>query len=311
MHEKKFTIFGSHATKSSVERAAEIIFTACGLLAVVAVFSITLYMIISGTPALFKVGVPEILFGTVWKPTGNPASFGILYVILTSIVGTFLAILIGVPIGLFTAIFLAEVAPPKVAAVVRPAVELLAGIPSVIYGLLGILILNPLMYKLEMKLFAGSTTHQFTGGANLISAVLVLAIMILPTVINISEASLRAVPKHLKSASLALGATHIQTIFKVIVPAAHSGIITAVVLGCGRAIGEAMAISLVSGSSVNLPLPFNSVRFLTTAIVAEMSYSEGLHREVLFTIGLVLFVFIMFINTVLSRMFVKEGGAND
>lgn len=292
MHEKKFTIFGSHATKSAVERAAEIIFTACGLLAVVAVFSITLYMIISGTPALFKVGVPEILFGTVWKPTGNPASFGILYVILTSIVGTFLAILIGVPIGLFTAIFL-------------------AGIPSVIYGLLGILILNPLMYKLEMKIFAGSTTHQFTGGANLISAVLVLAIMILPTVINISEASLRAVPKHLKSASLALGATHIQTIFKVIVPAAHSGIITAVVLGCGRAIGEAMAISLVSGSSVNLPLPFNSVRFLTTAIVAEMSYSEGLHREVLFTIGLVLFVFIMFINTVLSRMFVKEGGAND
>lgn len=311
MHEKKFTIFGSHATKSAVERATEIIFTACGLLAVVAVFSITLYMIISGTPALFKVGVPEILFGTVWKPTGNPASFGILYVILTSIVGTFLAILIGVPIGLFTAIFLAEVAPPKVAAMVRPAVELLAGIPSVIYGLLGILILNPLMYKLEMKIFAGSTTHQFTGGANLISAVLVLAIMILPTVINISEASLRAVPKHLKSASLALGATHIQTIFKVIVPAAHSGIITAVVLGCGRAIGEAMAISLVSGSSVNLPLPFNSVRFLTTAIVAEMSYSEGLHREVLFTIGLVLFVFIMFINTVLSRMFVKEGGAND
>ena len=278
MHEKKFTIFGSHATKSAVERAAEIIFTACGLLAVVAVFSITLYMIISGTPALFKVGVPEILFGSVWKPTGNPASFGILYVILTSIVGTFLAILIGVPIGLFTAIFLAEVAPPKVAAVVRPAVELLAGIPSVIYGLLGILILNPLMYKLEMKIFAGSTTHQFTGGANLISAVLVLAIMILPTVINISEASLRAVPKHLKSASLALGATH---------------------------------ISLVSGSSVNLPLPFNSVRFLTTAIVAEMSYSEGLHREVLFTIGLVLFVFIMFINTVLSRMFVKEGGTND
>ena len=253
----------------------------------------------------------DILFGTLWQPAAATPSFGILYVILTSIVGTFLAILIGVPIGLFTAIFLAEVAPPKVAAMVRPAVELLAGIPSVIYGLLGILILNPLMYKLEMKIFAGSTTHQFTGGANLISAVLVLAIMILPTVINISEASLRAVPKHLKSASLALGATHIQTIFKVIVPAAHSGIITAVVLGCGRAIGEAMAISLVSGSSVNLPLPFNSVRFLTTAIVAEMSYSEGLHREVLFTIGLVLFVFIMFINTVLSRMFVKEGGAND
>ena len=260
--------------------------------------------------ALFKVGILDILFGSVWKPTADPASFGILYVILTSIVGTFLAILIGVPIGVLTAIFLAEVAPPRVASIVRPAVELLAGIPSVIYGLLGILILNPLMYKLELKIFAGSTTHQFTGGANLISAVLVLAVMILPTVINISESALRAVPKHLKSASLALGATHIQTIFKVLVPAAKSGIVTAIVLGCGRAIGEAMAISLVSGSSVNLPLPFNSVRFLTTAIVAEMSYSQGLHREVLFTVGLVLFAFIMFINTVLTRMF-QKGGAED
>ena len=296
MHEKKFTIFGSHATKSAVERAAEIIFTACGLLAVVAVFSITLYMIISGTPALFKVGVPEILFGTVWKPTGNPASFGILYVILTSIVGTFLAILIGVPVGVMTAVFLAEVAPKKLANVVRPAVELLAGIPSVIYGLLGILILNPLMYKMELAVFKGSSTHQYTGGANLISAVLVLALMILPTVINISESALRAVPGHLKSASLALGATKIQTIFQVILPAAKSGIITAVVLGTGRAIGEAMAITLVSGSSVNFPLPFNSVRFLTTAIVAEMGYASGLHREALIATGVVLFVFILLLN---------------
>lgn len=306
MHEKKFTIFGSHATKSAVERAAEIIFTACGLLAVVAVFSITLYMIISGTPALFKVGVPEILFGTVWKPTGNPASFGILYVILTSIVGTFLAILIGVPVGVMTAVFLAEVAPKKLANVVRPAVELLAGIPSVIYGLLGILILNPLMYKMELAVFKGSSTHQYTGGANLISAVLVLALMILPTVINISESALRAVPGHLKSASLALGATKIQTIFQVILPAAKSGIITAVVLGTGRAIGEAMAITLVSGGSVNFPLPFNSVRFLTTAIVAEMGYASGLHREVLFTIGLVLFAFIMIINIGLNSI-LKKG----
>ena len=309
MHEKNFSIARNHKNKTAVEKGAEVIFTACGLLAVIAVFSITLYMIISGTPALFKVGILDILFGSVWKPTADPASFGILYVILTSIVGTFLAILIGVPIGVLTAIFLAEVAPPRVASIVRPAVELLAGIPSVIYGLLGILILNPLMYKLELKIFAGSTT-QFTGGANLISAVLVLAVMILPTVINISESALRAVPKHLKSASLALGATHIQTIFKVLVPAAKSGIVTAIVLGCGRAIGEAMAISLVSGSSVNLPLPFNSVRFLTTAIVAEMSYSQGLHREVLFTVGLVLFAFIMFINTVLTRMF-QKGGAED
>ena len=291
------------------EQAMKVVFMVAACASVLAVFLICLFLFANGLPAIAKIGPVKFLLGTNWKPSND--KFGIFPMIIASIYVTGGAILIGVPIGLFTAIFLAEVAPPKVAAVVRPAVELLAGIPSVIYGLLGILILNPLMYKLEMKIFAGSTTHQFTGGANLISAVLVLAIMILPTVINISEASLRAVPKHLKSASLALGATHIQTIFKVIVPAAHSGIITAVVLGCGRAIGEAMAISLVSGSSVNLPLPFNSVRFLTTAIVAEMSYSEGLHREVLFTIGLVLFVFIMFINTVLSRMFVKEGGAND
>lgn len=233
-------------------------------------------------------------------------SFGILYVILTSIVGTFLAILIGVPVGVMTAVFLAEVAPKKLANVVRPAVELLAGIPSVIYGLLGILILNPLMYKMELAVFKGSSTHQYTGGANLISAVLVLALMILPTVINISESALRAVPVHLKSASLALGATKIQTIFQVILPAAKSGIITAIVLGTGRAIGEAMAITLVSGSSVNIPLPFNSVRFLTTAIVAEMGYASGLHREVLFTIGLVLFAFIMIINISLNSI-LKKG----
>ena len=210
-----------------------------------------------------------------------------------------------------TAVFLAEVAPPRLAGIVRPAVELLAGIPSVIYGLLGILILNPLMYKLELKIFEGSTTHQFTGGANLISAVLVLALMILPTVINISESALRSVPKELRSASLALGATKIQTIFQVVLPAAKSGIITAIVLGTGRAIGEAMAISLVSGSSVNFPLPFNSVRFLTTAIVSEMSYSAGLHKQVLFTIGLVLFAFIMIINISLTRLLKKGDVQHD
>lgn len=231
--------------------------------------------------------------------------------ILTSIAGTALAILIGVPIGVMTAVFLAEVAPPRLAGIVRPAVELLAGIPSVIYGLLGILILNPLMYKLELKIFEGSTTHQFTGGANLISAVLVLALMILPTVINISESALRSVPKELRSASLALGATKIQTIFQVVLPAAKSGIITAIVLGTGRAIGEAMAISLVSGSSVNFPLPFNSVRFLTTAIVSEMSYSAGLHKQVLFTIGLVLFAFIMIINISLTRLLKKGDVQHD
>ena len=236
----------------------------------------------------------------------NP-SFGILYVILTSIVGTAAAILLGVPIGLLTAVFLAEVAPVKVAAVVKPAVELLAGIPSVIYGLLGLMILNPLMYKWERAIFAGSTTHQYTGGANLISAVIVLAIMILPTVINISESALKAVPASLRASSYALGATRIQTIFKVTIPTAKSGIMTAVVLGIGRAIGEAMAITLVSGSSVNFPLPFASVRFLTTAIVSEMGYASGLHRQVLFTIGLVLFAFIMLINLALNGIMKKAA----
>ena len=198
--------------------------------------------------------------------------------------------------------FIAEVAPKKLAAIVKPAVELLAGIPSVIYGLLGIMLLNPVMYKLEMIIFKGSKTHQFTGGSNLISAIIVLAIMILPTVINISESAIRAVPKEMRSASLALGASKIQTIFKVVLPVAKSGIISAIVLGVGRAIGEAMAITLVSGSSVNSPLPFNSVRFLTTAIVAEMGYAADQHREVLFTIGLILFVFIMIVNTIFAKL---------
>ncbi len=329
---KNVTIFGNGKNKAVVETAAQIIFTICAFFAVLAVVSITLYMIVSGTPAIAKVGLKEILFDTVWKPTaeephfgilyviltsvvgtslailiGVPIGvltavfiaevapvwkptaeephFGILYVILTSVVGTSLAILIGVPIGVLTAVFIAEVAPRKLAAAVRPAVELLAGIPSVIYGLLGIYLLNPFMYKIELALFKNSETHQFTGGANLISAVLVLAIMILPTVINISATALQAVQPSLKSASLALGASHMQTVFRIMLPAAKSGIVTAVVLGVGRAIGEAMAITLVSGSSVNIPLPFNSVRFLTTAIVSEMGYSSGTHRQVLFTIG--------------------------
>ena len=293
-----------------MEEIAQVIFTLCAFLAILAVISITVYMVINGTPALFQVGIREILFGTAWKPTAENPSFGILYVILTSIIGTALAVLLGVPIGILTAVFLAETAPRKLAALVKPAVELLAGIPSVVYGLLGLMILNPLMYKLELAIFKGSDTHQFTGGANLLSAVIVLAIMILPTVINISESAIRAVHPSLKSASLALGASHIQTIFKVILPAAKSGIITAVVLGVGRAIGEAMAITLVSGSSVNMPLPFNSVRFLTTAIVAEMGYASGLHRQVLFTIGLVVFVFIMIINITLNSI-LKKGERED
>ncbi|HKL78840.1 MAG TPA: phosphate ABC transporter permease subunit PstC [Mobilitalea sp.] len=309
MSDNKFSVIGSYKTKKTVERVAEVIFTTFAFFAVLAVFSITLYMIISGTPAIMEVGLKEILFGTVWKPTAAEPQFGIMFVILTSIIGTFLAILIGVPIGVLTAVFLAETAPKRLAAIVKPAVELLAGIPSVIYGLLGILILNPFMYKIELAIFKDSPTHQFTGGSNLVSAVLVLAIMILPTVINVSESAIRSIPMHYKHASLALGATRIQTIFKVILPAAKSGIVTAIVLGVGRAIGEAMAISLVAGNGANIPLPFNSVRFLTTAVVSEMSYATDTHKRVLFTIGLILFLFIMFINLLLNK--VMKGGKKD
>ena len=273
------------------------IFRGCAIISVLAVVTITGYMIISGTPAIFKEGITGILFSTTWAPTAANPQYGIAYVILTSIVGVFLAICIGVPIGLFTAINLAEI-------------ELLAGIPSVVYGLLGILIVNPMMYKLELMIYHGSKTHQFTGGANLLSAIIVLAIMILPTLINISETALKAVPDDYRKSSLALGASKIQTIFKVVVPSAKSGIMSAIVLGVGRAIGEAMAILLVAGNAVSLPLPFNSVRFLTTAIVSEMGYASGTHRQVLFTIGLVLFIFIMIINLILTYV-LKRGDLDE
>lgn len=292
--------------KAAAEGVAQAIFTLCSFVSVFAAASVTLYMIIRGTPAIFKVGLKEILFSGVWKPSAAEPEYGILYIILTSVFGTGLAVLIGVPIGILTAIYLAELSGAKMAVAVKAAVELLAGIPSVIYGLLGIYLLNPLMYKLERKMFAGSQTHQFTGGANLLSAALVLAVMILPTVINISETAIRAVHPDIKAASLALGASPVQTIFKSVLPAAKSGVATAVVLGVGRAIGETMAITLVSGNSVNIPLPFHSVRFLTTAIVSEMGYSQGTHRQMLFTIGLVLFIFIMLINIMLNH-FIKKG----
>lgn len=294
--------------KHTSEKIAKAIFTIFAIVAIVAVCSITLYMVKLGTPALIEVGGFDLLFGTEWKPTAAEPAFGIFYVILTSIAGTVMALLIGVPIGVLTAVFLAEVGNKRLVNVVQPAVELLAAVPSVIYGLLGIMLLKPVMYNLELMIYKDFPEHQFTGGANFLSAILVLAIMILPTVINISTSSIRAVQPSIKSASLALGATKIQTIFKVVLPAAKSGIMTAVVLGMGRALGEAMAIAMVAGGAVNLPLPFNSVRFLTTLIVGEMSYSSGLHREVLFTIGLVLFVFILFVNIFLTRI-VKKGEA--
>lgn len=294
----------------TAERLARALLLICAVVAIFAVCAITLYLFAKGLPALHEVGVGELLFGTVWKPTAAEPSFGIAYIILSSIVGTAASVLLGVPIGLLTAVFLTEVSGKTLAKAVQPAVELLAAIPSVIYGLLGMMLLNPLLYKLEKALFAGSSTHRYTGGADLLAAVIVLAIMILPTVISVSASAIRAVPGSLRAASLALGASKMQTIRRVTVPAAKSGVLTGVVLGIGRALGEAMAINMVAGGAVNLPLPFNSVRFLTTQLVSEMGYAEGAHRQVLFTVGLVLYLFIMIVNLVLQRLR-REGGKDN
>ena len=298
--------------RKNSEKISKSIFLLFGIVAVASVAAITVYMFLKGTPALFEVGVTELLFQTEWKPTAQNPAFGILYIILSSVFGTAASVLLGVPVALLTAVFLTEITGEskigkKIATVISSAVELLAAVPSVIYGLLGSMLLNPAMYKLEKLIFADSTTHQFTGGANMLSAVIVLAIMILPTVINVSISAIKAVPDNLRSASLALGASKIQTVFKVVIPAAKSGIMTGIVLGIGRALGEAMAINMVAGGAVNIPLPFNSVRFLTTQIVSEMSYASGLHRKVLFTVGLILYLFIMVINLFLAR---AKRGAN-
>ena len=278
------------------------IFTFCGISAVAAVLGISIYMVLAGIPA--------ILFGTSWNPASPQPSFGIFPMILSSIAGTLFSVLLAVPVGVLTAIFLSELSPKWLYRAVRPAIELMSGIPSVIYGLLGVVLLTPLVRRLENFIFRGNISHTFTGGANLLSAVVVLAVMILPTVIHISEISIQSVPGELREASLALGATKMETIFKIVLPAAKPGILSGAVLGIGRAIGEAMAVMMVSGNAVNLPLPFHSVRFLTTGIVTEMGYSSGLHRQALFSIGLVLFVFVLFLNLFLESMLKKGGGSN-
>ena len=285
----------------ALETVVHGVFLLLGLITVGCVLLISVYLIVSGIPAIRQIGLIPFLFGKTWASTAAEPSYGILPFILTSVYGTAGAIVLGVPIGFLTAVYLAKVAPPRIRGVMSAAVSLLAGIPSVVYGLVGMLVLVPGIRKV----------FHLADGASLLAAIVVLAIMILPTVINISETSIRAVPAGIKSSSLALGASHVQTIFRSILPAAKSGIVTAIVLGVGRAIGEAMAITLVSGSSVNVPLPFNSVRFLTTAIVSEMGYSSGLHRQVLFTIGLVLFVFIMIINVVLNKILKKGADDNE
>ena len=252
--------------------------------------------IVKGAPAIGKIGIIDFLFGTKWESTASEPSFGILPFILTSVYGTFGAVIIGVPLGLLCAIFIAKMANDKVAKTVRTAVDLLSGIPSVVYGLVGMIIIVPFVRE----------TFNLPDGANLFSAVIVLTVMILPSVVSISETAIRAVPVEYEEASLALGATKTETVFKVVVPAAKSGILTSVVLGIGRSIGEAMAVMMVAGNVANMPSLFKSVRFLTTAIASEMSYSSGLQREALFSIALVLFVFILIINLVLNLIVKKD-----
>ena len=273
------------------------IFLVLGLLTIGCVLLISFYLIISGLPAIREIGLFDFLLGDVWASTAQDAKFGILPFIFTSIYGTIGAIFIGVPIGILTAIYLSKMASQKVKSIVGSAVSLLAGIPSVVYGLVGMIVLVPFVRN----------TFNVPDGASLFSAIIVLAIMILPSIIKMSITALDAVPKEYEDASLALGATPIETYFKVSFPAAKSGIAAAVVLGVGRAIGEAMAVMMVSGNMPNMPNSlFQSVQFLTTAVASEMSYSSGLQREALFSIALVLFVFIMLINALLNYFLKRE-----
>ena len=272
------------------------IFLLLGLITVGCVLLITVYLVISGIPAIRKIGLVPFLFGKTWKSTGADPSYGILPFILTSVYGTAGAIVLGVPVGFLTAVYLAKAAPPRIKAVLSAAVSLLAGIPSVVYGLVGMLILVPGIRKI----------FGVADGASLLAAMIVLAIMILPSIIKVSVTALEAVPPEYEDASLALGATAVETWFRVSVPAARSGIAAAVVLGVGRAIGEAMAVMMVSGNAPNMPKLFESVRFLTTAVASEMSYACGLQRQALFSIALVLYLFIMLINATLN-FFLKRG----
>lgn len=285
--------------RAALEGTMHALFLLCGIVAVAFVLFISVYLVISGVPAIREIGLTDFLLGRVWEPnnTTTAPSFGILPLILTSVYGTAGAVVLGVPLGLMTAVFLARVAPPGLAAAVRTAVALLAGIPSVVYGLVGMIVLVPAIREL----------FGLSSGACLLAAILVLAIMILPSIVNVSETALRAVPKEYEEASLALGATPIETYFRVTVPAARSGIATAVVLGVGRAVGEAMAIIMVAGNVANMPGLLTSVRFLTTAIASGMSYAAygTLQRDALFSIGLVLFLFIMLINVALN-LFIKR-----
>ena len=290
----KRTAGKSLRTRKAMEQAIHLIFLLCGIVAVGFVLCISVYLVISGLPAIREIGLTNFLFGKVWAPTNATTGpqFGILPFILTSVYGTAGALLLGVPVGLMTAIFLAKAAPPRLAAVIRTAVQLLAGIPSVVYGLVGIIVLVPAIRR----------AFGLGSGACLLAASLVLTVMVLPSIINVAETALQAVPREYEEASLALGATETETYFRVSLPAARSGVAAAVVLGVGRAIGEAMAIIMVAGNVANMPGLFTSVRFLTTGIISGMSDAAvgSLYQQALFSIGLVLFLFIMLINVLLN-----------
>ncbi len=280
-----------------MEKMIHCIFLVLGLITVGCVLLITVYLVISGIPAIREIGLFDFLFGREWASTAAEPKYGILPFILTSIYGTAGAILIGVPVGFMAAVYLSKLASQKVKAAVESAVSLLAGIPSVVYGLVGMLVLVPGIRKL----------FDVPDGAGLLAAIIILAVMILPSIIKMSVTALDAVPKEYEDASLALGATPVETYFRVSVPAAKSGIAAAVVLGVGRAIGEAMAVMMVAGNVPNMPDSlFQSVRFLTTAVSSEMSYSGGLQRQALFSIALVLFLFIMLINAALNFFLKRE-----
>jgi len=282
--------------KKISEKIIHSIFFILGMITVAFVLLISFYLIISGLPAIKEIGLKNFIFGKVWQPTNEPQSFGILPFILTSVYGTAGAIIIGTPIGFFTSVYLSKIAPKKIKKIISSAVNLLAGIPSVVYGLVGMLLLVPYVRKI----------FNLSDGASLFSAIIVLSVMILPSIIKVSSGALDAVPKEYEEASLALGATKIETYFRVSVPSAKSGIVASIVLGVGRAIGEAMAVIMVSGNGTNMPSLFESVRFLTTAVASEMSYSTGLHRQALFSVALVLFLFIMLINFALN-FFLKRS----
>lgn len=283
-------------TKNLIENIVHGIFLVLGLVTVASVLLITVYLIVSGIPAIKEIGLGDFLLGKKWASTAAEPSYGILPFILTSVYGTAGAIVLGVPVGFMAAVYLAKMADKRVRAVVVEAVSLLAGIPSVVYGLVGMMVLVPGIRKV----------FNVPDGASLLAAMIVLAIMILPSIIKVSMTSLEAVPKEYEDASLALGATSTETYFRVSVPAAKSGIAAAVVLGVGRAIGEAMAVMMVSGNAPNMPELFQSVRFLTTAVASEMSYSSGLQRQALFSIALVLFLFIMLINATLNFLLKRD-----